>query len=317
MLRPHFDIDYYGRSVPIPRRELLRRVRGAQGLLCLLTEKIDAGLLDAAPELRIVATFSVGLDHIDVAEATRRRVLVTHTPGVLTETCADFAWALLLAAARRIPEGERMMRAGRYKAWDPLMLLGGDVHGKTLGLIGFGRIGQAVARRALGFSMRVLYHDTQRASPEVEGKLGASKVGLEELLEKADFVSIHTVLDPSTRHLIDESRLRRMKPSACLVNSARGPIVDEKALVKALRSGWIRSAALDVYEDEPKTAPGLLQLPNVVLAPHLASATVETRTAMGNLAASSLVDFLVRGALPSNSVNPNVRDESTDRAQRV
>lgn len=306
LLKPHFEVDYRDEATPIPRRELLKRLRGAKALLCLLTERVNGELFDAAPDLRIVATFSVGLDHVDVPEATRRGVLVTHTPGVLTETCADFTWAMLLSAARRVVEGDRMMRGGRYKGWDPLMLLGTDVHAKTLGILGFGRIGQAVARRAAGFDMKVLYSDVRRAPEAVERDLHASFVDTETLLKESDFLCLHTVLDQTTYHLIDERRLRMMKPSAYLINGARGPIVDEKALVKALRAGWIRGAALDVYEDEPKTAPGLAKLENAVLIPHLASASLETRGAMGRLAAGSIVDYLVRGKAPANAANPQV-----------
>lgn len=304
LLTPHFDVDYRGKSTPIARRELLRRVKGAQALLCLLTERINGELLDASPGLRIVATFSVGLDHVDVQECTRRGVLVTHTPGVLTETCADFTWALLLAAARRIVEGDRMMRAGRYRGWDPLMLLGTGVHAKTIGILGFGRIGQAVARRAAGFEMKVLYADVQRAPESVERDLSARYVDTETLLRESDFLCLHTVLDQTTYHLIDERRLRLMKPSAYLINAARGPIVDEKALVKALKEGRLRGAALDVYENEPRMAPGLARQPNAVLVPHLASASLETRGAMGRLAAGSIVDYLVDGKAPANAVNP-------------
>lgn len=306
LLRPHFELDYYGKPTPIPRGLLLRKLRDARGLLCLLTERVDAELLDAAPGLKIAATFSVGLDHVDLPEATRRGVAVTHTPGVLTETCADFTWALLLAAARRVVEGDRTLRAGRYRGWDPLMLLGTDVHGKTLGIVGFGRIGQAVARRAAGFGMRVLYHDVQPVFPEIERELKASRAELDELLKESDFVCIHAALEERTRRLINEDRLRMMKPSAYLVNAARGPIVDERALVKALKSGWIRGAALDVYENEPRTAPGLKGLPNAVLVPHLASASLETREAMGNLAAGSIVEYLVHGRAPANLANPDV-----------
>ncbi|MBI3549416.1 MAG: D-glycerate dehydrogenase [Elusimicrobia bacterium] len=306
LLKPHFKIDYYERDRAIPRKDLLKRVKNADGVLCLLTEKIDAEFFDAAPKCRIVATFSVGLDHVDLPEATRRGVLVTHTPGVLTETCADFTFALLLSSARRIVEGDRMMRADKYPGWDPLMLLGTDVFGKTIGVIGFGRIGQAVARRAVGFGMKTLYADVQPVFPEIERSLNARRVEMDELFRDSDFVCVHTVLDASTKHLVNEARLKSMKRSAYLINAARGPIVDEKALVKALKQGWIRGAALDVYEREPKTEPGLTKLPNVVLAPHLASASLETREGMGNLAAASLVEFLILGGPPKNLANKDV-----------
>jgi glyoxylate reductase len=305
IVAPHFQIFHWNKGNAIPRKLLLKQLKDADALLCLLTEKIDPELLAAAPNLKMVATISVGLDHVNVPACTKRGVPVTHTPGVLTETCADFAWALLLASARRVAEGDKYMRAGKYKAWDLLMMLGTDVHGKTLGIIGFGRIGQAVARRAAGFDMRVLYHDTLLPKPP-DGIRAERVDSLDQLLSQSDFVSIHTVLDPSTRHLIGEKELRKMKPSAYLVNSARGPIVDEKALVKALKGGWIRGAGLDVYEEEPKMAPGLAKLPNVVLAPHLASASIETRTGMASMAASSLVDFVIKNTRPKNLANPDV-----------
>jgi glyoxylate reductase len=305
ILKPHFRVDYHGRSSLLPRRDLLRRVRTADGLLCLLTESIDVELFNAAPRLRIVATLSAGLNHIDLAEATRRGVLVTHTPGVLTETCADFTWALLLAAARRLIEADRFLRRGKFQGWDPLMLLGTDIHGKTLGIIGFGRIGQAVARRAGGFGMKVLYANRRPVLPEVAGRLHAERVAVDELLQRSDFVSIHAALTTATRRLIGGRRLGLMKPSAFLVNTARGPIVDERALVRALRRGALRGAALDVFEDEPRLAAGLMNLPNVVLTPHISSASQETRQAMGNLAAESLVECLVRGRLPRNTANPD------------
>ena len=292
-LKPHFDVDHFNKDVAIPRKMLLKRVKNKEGLLCLLTDKIDAQLLKAAPNLKAVSTFSVGYDHIDVPSCAARGVMVTNTPGVLTESTADFAWALLMAAARRVVEGDRYMRGGKYKGWDPLMLLGTDVSGKTLGVIGFGRIGQAVAKRAAGFSMNIIYYDTRPASPETEEALYARFVPLDDLLRQSDFVSVHTVLDKDTRHLIDARAFGLMKKSAYLINAARGPIVDEKALVKALKSKKIRGAGLDVYEWEPKMAPGLSSCQSAVLAPHLASASLETRTKMGEMAAQGLIDGLI------------------------
>jgi glyoxylate reductase len=294
LLRPHFDIDHFNKDVAMPRKALLKRVKGKDGLLCLLTDKIDPQLLKAAPHLKAVSTFSVGYDHIDVPACAARGVLVTNTPGVLTESTADFTWALLMGAARRVVEGDDYMRGGKYKGWDPLMLLGTDVSGKTLGIIGFGRIGQAVAKRAAGFSMNILYYDTSQASPETEEALYARFVTLDDLLRQSDFVSVHTVLDANTRHLIDARAFGLMKKSAYLINAARGPIVDEKALVKALKTSKIRGAGLDVYEWEPKMAPGLASCHNAVLAPHLASATLETRTKMGEMAAQGLIDGLIK-----------------------
>ena len=294
LLKPHFELEHYNKGTAIPRKQLLKSVKDKDGLLCLLTDKIDPELLAAGPKLKAVSTFSVGYDHVDVPACKARGVAVTNTPGVLTESTADFTWALLMAAARRVVEGDAYMRGGKYKGWDPLMLLGTDVSGKTLGVIGFGRIGQAVAKRAGGFSMRVLYYDTRRAPAEAEAALNAEFVPLDELLRESDYVSVHTVLDAGTRHLLDDRAFGLMKKSAYLINAARGPIVDEKALVRALKSDKIRGAGLDVYEWEPKMAPGLASCKNAVLAPHLASATLETRVKMGQMAAEGLVDGLVR-----------------------
>lgn len=296
LLEKHFEVELHDKATAIARRALLAKARDKDGLLCLLTDKVDAELLAAAPRLKAVSTLSVGYDHIDVLACKARGVAVSNTPGVLTESTADFTWALLMAAARRVVEGDAFMRGGKYKGWDPLMLLGSDVHGRTLGIVGFGRIGHAVARRAAGFSMRVLYYDTHRASPELERELRASFVPLDELLRESDFVSIHAVLDEGTRHLIGERAFGLMKRSAFLINAARGPIVDEEALVRALKSGRIRGAGLDVYEREPRMAAGLASCRSAVLAPHLASATLATREKMGIMAASGLVDALVCGA---------------------
>ncbi|MDE2038999.1 MAG: D-glycerate dehydrogenase [Elusimicrobia bacterium] len=303
LLEKHFKLERYDKHAAMPRALLLRRIRDKDGLLCILTDKVDVELLEAAPRLKAVATYSVGFDHVDVKACALRRVVVSNTPGVLTETTADFTWALLLAASRRVVEGDAFMRAGRYKGWDPMMFLGGDVHGKTLGIVGFGRIGQAVARRAQGFGMKVLYYDRQRLFTELESQFGARYCELDELLRGSDFVTLHCVLDASTFHLIDARAFALMRRSACLVNAARGPIVDEKALVAALRAGRIRGAGLDVYELEPKTAAGLSRLRNVVLAPHLASASLETRTKMGLMAAQGLVDALVRRKAPEHAVD--------------
>ena len=292
ILKPHVDIEHYDKDVAIPRKKLLASLKDKDGLLCLLTDKVDPELLEAAPRLKAVSTFSVGFDHIDVPACKARGVAVTNTPGVLTESTADFTWALLMSAARRVVEGDAYMRGGKYRGWDPLMLLGTDVFGKVLGVVGFGRIGQAVAKRAAGFSMKILYYDARRAAPEQEAALGATFVPLETLLRESDYVTLHTVLDASTRRLIDAKAFGLMKKSAYLINAARGPIVDEKALVKALKSGRIRGAGLDVYEDEPKMAPGLPSCKSAVLAPHLASASLETRTKMGVMSAQGLVDSL-------------------------
>jgi glyoxylate reductase len=294
LLKPHFDVEHHDKDKAIPRAKLLKSVADKEGLLCVLTDKVDPELLAKAPKLKHVSTFSVGYDHIDVPACKARGVSVTNTPGVLTESTADFTWALLMSAARRVVEGDAYMRGGKYEGWDPLMILGTDVFGKTLGVVGFGRIGQAVAKRATGFSMKILYYDARRATPEQEKAVGAEFVPLDDLLRRSDFVTLHTVLDASTKHLIGERALDLMKDSAYLINAARGPIVDEKALVKALKAGRIRGAGLDVYENEPKMAPGLASCRNAVIAPHLASASLETRTKMGEMAAQGLIDGLVK-----------------------
>jgi glyoxylate reductase len=305
-LARHCELTCHEGRWAMPREELLRAVRGKAGAITLLTDRVDEEFLEAAgPGLRVVANYAVGYDNIDVAACTRRGVMVTNTPEVLTETTADTAWALLMAAARRIAEGDRFLRSRTPWIWGPEFMLGRDVHHKVLGVVGFGRIGQAVARRARGFDMRVLYHDPRRPPPEVEEALGAEYRELDPLLEEADFVSLHTVLSPDTYHLIDEARLRRMKRTAVLVNTSRGPVVDEAALARALREGWIFAAGLDVFEREPEVHPDLLGLDNVVVVPHLGSATVETRLAMGMLAADNLLAAL-EGRRPPTLVNPEV-----------
>ncbi len=281
--------------------ELRRLVAGADGVLCLLTDAVDASVLDAARGCTIFANMAVGYNNINVPAATERGILVTNTPGVLTDCTADLTWALILAVARRVAEGDVEMRAGRFPGWGPLYLLGGDVSGRTLGLVGPGRIAAAVARRATGFGMRLLYSG-RRASPEMEA-LGAERADLDRLLAESDFVSLHVPLTPETRHLIDAAALARMKPTAYLINTARGPVVDEKALVDALKSGRIAGAGIDVYEDEPAMAPGLAECTNAVLLPHLGSATLGVRAAMSRIAAENLVAAL-EGRRPPNLVNP-------------
>jgi glyoxylate reductase len=278
------EVDYNESDRPLPRPEFLARLREADGLVCHIISTIDDDVLTACPRLSVVANVAVGYNNIDVAAARRRGVVVTNTPDVLTETTADFAWALLMAAARRVVEADRYARSGEWTVWQWDLLWGADIHGKTLGVVGFGRIGRAVARRALGFGMRVLYHDTLRADAASEHELKATAVELETLLRESDFVSLHTLLTPETRHLIGERTLRLMKKTAILVNASRGPVVDEAALARALSEGWIRAAGLDVFEDEPTIHPGLRPLPNVVLAPHIGSASHETRVAMATLA---------------------------------
>jgi len=287
-----FTLDYNNSEVPLSKAELVSRLKGKDGLICHIISTIDEEVLASAPTLKVVANVAVGYNNIDVAAARRRGVIVTNTPDVLTETTADFAWTLLMATARRVVEADHYARSGRWTAWKWDLLWGADVHGTTLGIVGFGRIGRAVARRARGFNMRVLYHDAVRADAAVERELSATATDLETLLREADFVTLHTNLTPETRHLIGERTLRLMRKSAIVVNAARGPIVDEAALAQALREGWIAGAGLDVFEEEPRIHPDLLPLQNVVLAPHIASASRDTRIAMATLAVRNCVAVL-------------------------
>lgn len=288
----------------LSRNELLNAVKGMDGIVSLLTDKIDAEVMDAAGlQLKVIANYAVGYDNIDVKAASARNIMVTNTPGVLTDATADFAWALLMATARRISESERYARALKYKAWGPKLMLGGDFVGKTLGIVGAGRIGATFAKRSIGWNMRVLYTD-EMANMELEKTIGAQKVDLETLLTESDYISIHVPLLPSTHHLINEETLGKMKPTACLVNTSRGPVVDEAALAKALKKKVIAGAGLDVYEHEPEIHPDLLALENVVLAPHIASATRETRNKMATMAAENAIAAL-SGKKPPNLLNPD------------
>jgi glyoxylate reductase len=290
--------------IPAPD-ELRARLEDGVDVLCpQLRDRIDAAVLDAGlPRLRAVCNYAVGFDNIDVAACTARGIVATNTPGVLTGATADCAVGLMLATARRLCEGDHEMRAGRYTGWEPEYLLGLDLGGATLGLVGFGRIGQAVAQRALAFEMTVLYADEQDppVAPDLVGRV--RRVDFDTIVAEADVISLHTPLTPQTRHLIDEAVLRRMKPTAVLVNTSRGPVVDEAALVRALQSGWIAGAGLDVYEREPEMAPGLAECHNAVLAPHLGSATVKTRAAMARLCAENAVAAL-DGRMPPTALNP-------------
>ena len=284
-------MDLWEDPLPPPRDVLLERVRGTVGLLALLTDRVDDELLDAAgPQLRVVSNLAVGYDNIDVAACMRRGVAVGNTPGVLTETTADLAFALIMAVARRIPEARDFVREDRWQTWDPLLLLGKDVHGATLGIVGFGRIGQEVARRARGFGMRVIYHSRSRADEAVERELAATRVPLDELFATSDIVSVHVSLSAETRHLIDATALARMKPGAILVNTSRGGVVDQEALADALRSGHLFGAGLDVTDPEPlRASHPLVGLPNCLIVPHIASGSERTRDRMAIKAANNLV----------------------------
>lgn len=299
------DVDVHRDETPLATEELYARLKGKSALICQLTTRVDDALFDAAPDLKIVANVAVGFDNIDLDAATRRGILVSNTPGVLDDTTADFAWALLMAVARRVMDGERMIRGGHWKGWDLLQLLGSDVHGKTLGLVGFGNIGQRMAARAAGFDMRVLYHDAR--GPVDCDVPGVEYVELDDLLSQSDYVSLHVPLLPGTHHLMNAERFAKMKSSAYLINTARGPVVDEAALVAAVKSGEIAGAGLDVFEHEPELHPGLIELDGVVLAPHIASASVETRTKMALMAVENVLAAL-DGKRPPNLVNTAVLD---------
>jgi glyoxylate reductase len=302
------EMEYWAKPERPPRQELLQRVKDKDGLICLLTEKINDEFLKAAPKLRIASNVAVGFDNIDVAACSKRGVAATNTPGVLDETTADFAWTLMMAVARRLGEGEALARSGNWKGWDLDQLVGTDVWGKTLGIVGFGRIGRAMARRAGGFQMKVIYADAVRVPENVEKELNATFCDMNTLLAESDFISVHVPLLPETRGLFDAPKFYRMKPTAFLINTSRGPVVDEAALVAALEERKIAGAGLDVYENEPFIHPGLKRA-NVVLAPHIASASLETRTKMACIAANNVI-ALFSGQKPPNILNPEVLKES-------
>jgi glyoxylate reductase len=304
ILQESCEVEYWTKPDRPPRPELLQLLKDRDGLVCLLTEKVTEELLRAAPKLRIVANVAVGFDNIDIAACTARGVVATNTPGVLDETTADFAWTLMMAVARRLGEGEALARSGIWQGWSLDQLVGTDVWGKMLGIVGFGRIGRAMARRASGFQMKVIYTDAVRAPEAAEKELKAEFREMNALLAESDFVSVHVPLLPETRGLFDAPKFYRMKPTAFLINTSRGPVVDEAALVAALEAGKIAGAGLDVYENEPFIHPGLKRA-NVVLAPHLASASRETRTKMACMAAQNVV-ALFAGQRPANMLNPEV-----------
>jgi len=303
LLQGKVDLEIWEEDRVIPREVLLEKVKGVDAILSLLTDKMDSILMDAAgPQLKIISNYAVGIDNIDVKAATERKIYVANTPGVLTEAVAEHAFALLMSIARHIPESDRFTREGKFVGWAPMLFLGTEVKGKVLGVVGLGRIGSRVAEMAVkGMGMKVIYYDV-KPSAEFEKEFGATFKDLDPLLKEADFISIHVPLLPETHHLISAEKLALMKKSAYLVNTSRGPVVDEAALVEALKNGVIRGAALDVYENEPALTPGLTELQNVILAPHTGSATDEARNAMSALAAQAILDVL-DGKLPQNLVN--------------
>jgi len=305
-LRAHCEVIDNQKDVPYAPEALAAALADCDGLMCALTDRVDAALLARAPLLKAVANIAVGYNNIDVPACSARGVMATNTPGVLDDSTADLAWALMLGTARRITEVERRIRAGEWTGWRLKQWLGVDVHHATLGIVGMGRIGQAIARRASGFEMKVIYHNRKRIAPELEQRCDAAYVPMDELLAQSDFVVLQVPYSPQTHHLIAAAQLKRMKPSAILINSTRGGVVDDAALVAALKDGTIRGAGLDVYENEPKLNPEFLGLDNVVLAPHIGSSTEATRKAMAMLAAQNLVAAL-QGRVPPNLVNPDAR----------
>ena len=308
IIKEDCDLVLRDKVEPPTRAELLNLVRDADGLLCLLTEKIDKEVYDVGRKLRVVSTMSVGYDHVDVPEATKRGIYVCYTPGVLTNATADFAWTLIMATSRRLVEGDKYVREGKWVIpWAPDMLLGYDVYGATLGVVGIGRIGQAVIERSRGFKMKVLYYDVVRRT-DLEKQLGIEYCEIDDLLKRSDIVTIHVPRSKETIGLINENNLKLMKPSAVLVNTSRGGIVDERGLYKALSNGWIFSAGLDVHEKEPTSMEDpLLKLPNIIVAPHIASATHQSRSKMSEMAALNLVKVL-KGEEPPSLVNQDVKN---------
>ena len=305
MLKERYEVEVNPHDRVLTRKEILSGIRDADALVCLLTDTIDKEIIDAAFNLKIISNYAVGFNNIDFKYATTKGIIVTNTPGVLSETTADLAFALLISTARRIPEGDAFMREGKFRGWAPELMLGTDVHGKTLGIIGLGRIGMLVAKRALGFDMEVLYHGENRKL-DAERELGVRYAELDELLQKSDFISLHVPLSPETKGLIGKREFELMKPSAILINTSRGEVVDEPALIEVLREKKIRGAGLDVFWGEPTHVnPELYTLENAVLAPHMGSASLETRSKMAEMAAQAVIDA-IEGRRPKHIVNPEV-----------
>ncbi len=301
LLSEHFDINYHNSNLTLTKKELMEKVKTADILICLLKDNIDKDVIDAGKNLKGICNYAVGYNNIDVNYATQKGIIVTNTPGVLTETTADLAWALLMATARRIVEADNFVRNGKFTGWQATLLLGNDIYGKTLGIIGAGRIGTATAKRALGFDMKILYHSNHK-NDFLETELNAKKVNLETLLKNSDFVSLHLPLTPKTHHLITKNEFAMMKKTAIIINTARGAIIKEKDLVNALKNKTIAGAGLDVFEFEPKITEELLEMQNVVLAPHIGSASKETREKMAEITAQAAID-ISNGKIPDNSVN--------------
>ncbi len=302
MLEERYDVEVNPHDRVLTKEEMIEGVRDADALLCLLTDAIDREVIDAGRKLKVISNYAVGYNNIDYEYAREKGIPVTNTPGVLTETTADLAWAILMAAARRVVEGDAFMRAGKFRGWEPMLMLGTDVYDKTIGIVGMGKIGQAVARRAKGFGMHILYYSRSR-KPEIEEETGAERVPLEILMTESDYISLHVPLTPETRNMINRDMLELMKPEAYLINTARGEVIDEPYLIEMLKRRRIRGAALDVFWGEPLNVnPELYELDNVVLAPHMGSASLETRTEMAVMAAQAIIDVL-EGREPKNRVN--------------
>ena len=311
-LQQHAEVDYQATEDGLTSAELIERARGKRAIVSQFTDSLAKEVIAQMDGLGMIAHVGVGYDNIDIPAATARGILVSNTPGVLDDTTADFAFALMLAAARRVSEADAFVRSGKWQRWSLELMIGLDIHHRTLGILGMGRIGQAVARRAAGFSMRVLYHNRTRLTPDIENQLQATWVSKDELLRESDFLSIHVPLNATTRYLIGEAELRRMKPTAILVNTARGPVVEEAALAQALSEHWIAAAGLDVFEREPQIHPALLECTNAVLAPHIGSASVDTRRKMTMIAAENAIAALA-GRRPANLLNPEVWDSWASR----